>query len=394
MTEHRKFDSVEAPIPEPLSPELVLVDPQLAALARERLDVVDERAAPKRSAAEQPSGAPPTADDLGAPAAADASVRRSVRERYAAIDVTFRSQEDGRPAAVAEREVDVGAASPADVDEADEWLFPSIRRRKRRRYAAVAFAAVLIFAAGGLVKWARDVWELNGSDAGGGTPNAVEQERVGGARSQRKMSTTVNRPARSPHPPHRNPRRPSSRGSDPSGRARPRSPRESSSGLPSPGRRSTRSSSSDAVARSSRRRRQRRESSFPYAGSSGVDRSASRRQRMSGGFRRPSAQVLVPVTARSLRGVPGPPNRAESTASFVRPRRSGRQQVHAESYDATRLREGPTRSMTKLPRRTASSFSVGDERIARPRTFPASSHTATSESARARRAREALDVGR
>jgi hypothetical protein len=183
MTEHRKFDFVEAPILEPLSPELVLVDPQLAALARERLDVVDERAAPKRSAAEQPSRAPPAADDLGAPVADDDCVRQSVRERCAAMDVTFRSPEDSRPAAVAERDVDGGAASPADVDKADEWLFPSTRRRKRRRYAAVAFAAVLVFAAGGLVTWARHVWELNGSDAGGGTPNAVEPERVGGVRA-------------------------------------------------------------------------------------------------------------------------------------------------------------------------------------------------------------------
>ena len=50
----------EKTVPEPLSPELVLVDPQLANVARERLRVIGETAAlGKRAVAPRAAGFPP-----------------------------------------------------------------------------------------------------------------------------------------------------------------------------------------------------------------------------------------------------------------------------------------------------------------------------------------------
>jgi hypothetical protein len=177
MTKHRKLQPAEETITEPLSPELVLVDPQLANLARERLRVVGDSAA-LGSRAVAPASQPGPAEGSGdAGTVSDDFVERSVRERLATADVAFRRQEGlvHAPPAVARREFDPGAISPDDMES--DSSFASPRRRRRRAVAAVS--AVLAIAAAGLVIFVR---ELNGSGGGadGATATSLETNSVRG----------------------------------------------------------------------------------------------------------------------------------------------------------------------------------------------------------------------
>jgi hypothetical protein len=161
MTEHRKLRPAEETIPEPLSPELVLVDPQLANLARKSLRVVGDSAVRERrdvAPASQQEPAEGRADGRGA---SDAYAERLASERLAVARAALGSQDDRVDAlsAATESEVEFGPIPP---DYADDE--PSLARARppRRGVVAAALAALAVAAAGfSILRLAQ-----NESDAG------------------------------------------------------------------------------------------------------------------------------------------------------------------------------------------------------------------------------------
>ena len=158
MTENRKSQPEEQAIPEQLSPELVLVDPQLADLARERLP--SERLAGARTA-------PKSHDDL-----------------------------PGAPSAVEEGEVELNAVSP-DYAEDDQPLARAGPRRRRVFGTAVGVFAV---AAAAFPIVAHELTDVGGS-ASKRIPTRSESlpaQRAADARQKRRTSEAP-RAAASPH---------------------------------------------------------------------------------------------------------------------------------------------------------------------------------------------------
>jgi hypothetical protein len=134
MAEHRKLNPEETTSAEPLSPELALVDPQLADLARERL----------------PS------------------------ERFAVSRAAPRPRDDrpGRPSAVAESDVELSETSS---DYAEDVSAPEKARPRRRRVFTVALGLLALVAAGFPIV-AHEV--TVGDSAYGTIPNPTESKPV------------------------------------------------------------------------------------------------------------------------------------------------------------------------------------------------------------------------
>jgi hypothetical protein len=189
MTEHRELQPEET-ISEPVSPELVLVDPQLANLARERLRVFGDGAALKRRAVVPASDQVPAEGGPDARAASPGRAERLARERLTVTRSGLESQDDRltTPSAVAESDIEFSAISPADAEDA-----ASFERAKTRRHGVLlaALAAFAVVAAGfSILRLAQSV-----SDAGqiGIRPLTTPMEpmpvqRTGDARQNRRTS--------------------------------------------------------------------------------------------------------------------------------------------------------------------------------------------------------------
>ena len=190
MTEHRKLQPTEETIPEPLSPELVLVDPQLANLARKGLRVGGDSAARGRRAvapASQQGPADGRADGRGA---SDEYAERLASERLAVARAALGSQDDrvGTLSAAAEDEVEFSAISP---DYADDE--PSLTRaRPRRRGLGTAALAVLPVAAAGFSIFILAHNVSDAGDSGNGRiltpPESMPVQGTGDARQNRRTS--------------------------------------------------------------------------------------------------------------------------------------------------------------------------------------------------------------
>jgi len=143
--------------PEPLSPELVLVDPELASLARERLRVArDSSASGKRAASTTRQG--PAEGRADARAASDDYAERLPKERLPEARAAPRAQDDRLepPTAVPEEALEIRAISP-DHAERDP---PLARTRPHRRRVFVAALAILGVAAASFPIVAHEVTVL------------------------------------------------------------------------------------------------------------------------------------------------------------------------------------------------------------------------------------------
>jgi hypothetical protein len=188
MTEHRTLQPAKKTPPEPLSPELALVDPELANFARERLRVARDSAVFGKRAAYTTHQRQPAEGRADARAAGQEYAERLPRERPAAAGVAPGSQDDRleTATAVAEREVELSATSP-DHAEGDASL---ARTRPRRRGVFAAALGIFAVAAVGLPIIAHEVTDIGGS-ANGRIPTRTESmpvQRTADARQDRRTS--------------------------------------------------------------------------------------------------------------------------------------------------------------------------------------------------------------
>jgi hypothetical protein len=186
MTEHRTLQPAKT-TPEPLSPELALVDPELANFARERLRVGRDSAVFGRQPASTTHQGP-AEDRADARAAGQEYAERLPRERHPAARAAPRSQDDRleTATAVAEREVELGATSP---DHAEDDASPA-RTRSRRRGVFVAALGILAVAAVSFPIVAHEVTDIGGS-ANGRIPTRTESmpvQRTADAHQNRRAS--------------------------------------------------------------------------------------------------------------------------------------------------------------------------------------------------------------
>jgi hypothetical protein len=163
MTEHRKLQPAEETISEPLSPELVLVDPQLANLARRNLPVVADSALRRGRAVTSASGPGLAERRAGGRGASDEYAERLARERLALAPAARRSH-DSREGMLSEpREHDI-EFSPTSPDFPDDEPSLATARPRRRGVVAATLAVLAVAAAGfSILRLAQSV-----SDAGGG----------------------------------------------------------------------------------------------------------------------------------------------------------------------------------------------------------------------------------
>jgi hypothetical protein len=163
MNEHRKSAPAENTTPEPLSPELALVDPQLASLARERLRVTRDSAAFGRRTAS------------------------AIRQRRAEDRVDARAASDDYAERILRERLAVGRAAPPDTAEGAPSL---ARTRPRRRRVFAAVLGVLAISAAAFPIVAHEVTDVDGG-LSGSTPTRSESlgaQRTGGARQNRRAS--------------------------------------------------------------------------------------------------------------------------------------------------------------------------------------------------------------
>jgi hypothetical protein len=187
MTEHRKSQPGEKTTPEPLSPELALVDPQLADLARERLRVARDSAAFGRRAASA-SRKRPAEDRADARSASDEYAERRPGERLAVGRAAARSQDDrsGTASTVPESELEFSASPPDDAEGGPS----SGRTRPRRRRVFTAALGVLAVGAAAFPIVAHEVTDVGGGVIGT-TPTRSESlpaKRTGDARENHRTS--------------------------------------------------------------------------------------------------------------------------------------------------------------------------------------------------------------
>jgi hypothetical protein len=147
MTEYRKLRPAEETIPEPLSPELVLVDPQLANLARKSLRVVGDSAARGRRAVAPASQQEPSEGRADGRGAGDEYPVRLASERLAVARAALGSHDDrvDTLSVAPESEVEF---RPIPRDYADDERSRARARPRRRGVVAAALAALAVVAAG------------------------------------------------------------------------------------------------------------------------------------------------------------------------------------------------------------------------------------------------------
>jgi hypothetical protein len=181
MTEHP-----EETVPEPVSPELVLVDPQLANVARERLRIGETTAFGKRAVAPT-SRRGPAEGRADAHATSDEYAERLPGERVSVERAAPGSPDDhlGTLSAVAESELEFGAISPEYAR--DDQSVARARPRKRRVFAATL--GVLAVAAASFPIVAHEVTDSGGSvEASPIRTESTPGQRLAGARQNRRTS--------------------------------------------------------------------------------------------------------------------------------------------------------------------------------------------------------------
>jgi hypothetical protein len=143
MTKHRKVQPAQETFPEPLSPELVLVDPQLASLARERLRLVGDGAVLERRAVVPATNQGPAEGRADARTANAEYGEGLAGERLAVAQTGLGSRDDrGKPVAGPESEIEFSADSPEDAGE-DQSSARASPHRLDLFLAALAVFAIL-----------------------------------------------------------------------------------------------------------------------------------------------------------------------------------------------------------------------------------------------------------
>jgi hypothetical protein len=190
MTEDRESQPAEATIPEPLSPELVLVDPRLASLARERLRVVGDGAALERPAVApaRHQGPAESRTDARAASAEDAEPLASEPLPLARFGLGLQDDRLSTPSAVGEGEIEFSAISPAEAEDRP----PFARARPRRRGVFEAALAVFAVMAAGfsILFLAQNVSDLGESRIRSFTTpmESMPVQRTADARQNRRTS--------------------------------------------------------------------------------------------------------------------------------------------------------------------------------------------------------------